>query len=277
MRSVFEEQARAKGIELEVDECEDVVRTDRGLLERIVENLVSNAIRYTHRGAVSLRCLHEPSLVKIEVADTGIGIPMEEIDLVFDEFYQSTQKGGAKKEGLGLGLAIVQRLAALLQHEIRIDSAPGVGTRFAVEVPRGAGSEPAVAGDVARPESTARAFAILLVDDDPAVVDATSLFLSLDGHSVQAAGTLEEALEIVKKESQLDLLVTDYHLGGEVTGFQVIEEVRREMGRTVPSILVTGDTSSAVEEKTAGVERCGTLNKPVDPDALVEKIGELLA
>jgi signal transduction histidine kinase len=160
MRSVFEEQARAKGIELEVDECEDVVRTDRGLLERIVENLVSNAIRYTQQGAVSLRCLHESSLLRIEVADTGIGIPTEEIDLVFEEFYQSTQKGGAKKEGLGLGLAIVQRLAGLLQHEIRIDSTPGVGTRFAVEVPRAETAESAMPSEFVDTESTARAFAI---------------------------------------------------------------------------------------------------------------------
>jgi CheY-like chemotaxis protein len=109
------------------------------------------------------------------------------------------------------------------------------------------------------------------------VVDAASLFLNLEGHTVHAAATLEEALETAKKEPQLDLLVTDYHLGDEVTGLQVIEGVRRQVGRTVPSILVTGDTSSSVEEQTAGLESCGTLNKPVDPDALLERIRELLA
>ncbi|HUY84148.1 MAG TPA: HAMP domain-containing sensor histidine kinase, partial [Steroidobacteraceae bacterium] len=137
LKASFEAQARSKGLEFAVEDCDDVVRSDRNLLERILQNLVGNAIRYTRAGAVRLQCLRESVGLRLDVLDTGIGIPADQQDAIFDEFFQVASAPGQRREGFGLGLAIVRRIATLLHVPVEVDSTPGLGSRFSVTVPRG--------------------------------------------------------------------------------------------------------------------------------------------
>ena len=146
LRAEFELQARDKGLELIVDKCRDVARSDPRLLTQVLENLISNAIRYTREGFVQLRCLHRDLTVRIEVLDTGLGIPADELDRIFDEFHQ-VDRGDRRREGLGLGLSIVKRTAQLLGCAVEVDSSPGRGSVFSVTVPKGDGSKCSWPGD----------------------------------------------------------------------------------------------------------------------------------
>ena len=271
LRAEFELQAEAKGLKLLVDDCEDVVRTDPGLLERIIQNLVANAIRYTRQGLVQLRCLHLNGNVRIEVLDTGVGIPVDELDKIFDEFYQLERDAGSRREGLGLGLSIVQRLAKLLHHPLQVESTPGQGTCFAVTVPQGKETGPRRRASSSGGQKSARPAKVLIIDDDPAVADATTMLLQIEGHEVMLAATLDQALLRVTERGSPDVVVSDYHLR-DATGLECIERLRAQAGRVIPAIIVTGDTSSLVPDQVDAVRACHVLNKPVDADALMALI-----
>lgn len=270
----FELQAEAKGLKLLVDDCEDVVRTDAGLLEQIIQNLVANAIRYTREGLVQLRCLHMNENVRIEVLDTGIGIPGHELESIFDEFYQLHRAPGEPREGLGLGLSIVHRLAELLDHPLDVESTPGEGTCFAVTLPRGA--MPAdTSGSAAGLDDLAGTLRVLLIDDDAAVARATTMLLESAAHKVGLAATCKEAIAVLDARGMPDVIVADFHLGGGRTGIETIAALREACGQQIPAILVTGDTSSAVATQAAGVEACRILSKPVDANRLLTELDEL--
>lgn len=275
LRSEFELQAEAKGLKLLVDDCEDVVRTDPSLLEQIIQNLVANAIRYTREGLVQLRCLHNNGNVRIEVLDTGIGIPVNEMETMFEEFYQVHREPGQPREGLGLGLSIVQRLAELLEHPLQVESTPGKGTCFSVTVPRGTQQDTAVETLAVRENAPSRALKILLIDDDPAVADATTMFLEMEGHEVMLAATAAEALAIVSARGMPDMIVSDFHLGGGQTGIDAIARLRTDHGQAIPAVLVTGDTSSLIKERIEAIKPCVVMSKPIDADELVSVIQEL--
>lgn len=275
LRSEFELQAEAKGLRLLVDDCEDVVRTDPTLLEQIIQNLIANAIRYTKKGLVQLRCLHSEGSVRIEVLDTGIGIPVSELDTIFEEFYQVERARSQRREGLGLGLSIVQRLAGLLDHPIHVESKPGEGTCFAVTVPRGSRSSrvaPPRETEAIREPGSCR---ILLIDDDPAVVQATTMLLEVEGHEVAVASTTREALAVTELTGVPDVVISDFHLGHGETGLDAIERLRSSLGQVVPAVLVTGDTSSSIDARAEGIECCRLLTKPVDADGLIRTVQEL--
>jgi two-component system CheB/CheR fusion protein len=275
LRSEFELQAEAKGLRLLVDDCEDIVRTDPGLLEQIIQNLIANAIRYTKKGLVQLRCLHLQGKVRIEVLDTGIGIPVDELDTIFEEFYQLRREPGEQREGLGLGLSIVQRLTRLLDHPLEVESTPGEGTCFAVTLPRGTSSAvdhddlDVTGGD------TRNACRILLVDDNPAVLDATRILLELDGHDVSIASNTEEAVAGIEAAGIPDVVVADFHLGSGETGIDAIRQVRKVSGQYVPAVLVTGDTSSCIARQIEQTEPIQVFRKPVDTERLIAVIQEL--
>lgn len=270
--SAFEVQAEAKGLQLLVDDCEDVVRTDQSLLEQIIQNLIANAIRYTKKGLVQLRCHHFNGNVRIDVLDTGIGIPVDELDTIFEEFYQLNCEPGQKREGLGLGLSIVQRLAGLLDLPLQVISTPGEGTCFSVTVPRGAESlneAPARLDSVIAP---GRALKVLVIDDDPTVVDATTMFLELEGHEVILGSTVKEAAAVVKAQGIPDVIVTNFHLGGGQTGIDAINSLRANTGQEIPALLVTGDTSSLVNARIEAIAACRVMSKPVDTNELITLI-----
>jgi len=277
LKSSFEEEARAKGLTLMVDDCPQVIRSDKGLLEQVVQNLVANAIRYTPRGKVTLRCVHESDAMRIEVKDTGIGIPENKRELIFEEFAQLNAQPGEKREGLGLGLAIVRRIARLLQHDVHVDSAPGYGSTFSVIVPYGDAAGVATEEQEEAILSGKQSALILLVDDDPAVSMATKLLLEIEGHQVVACSSMRTAIDALGKlDTPPDLVVSDFHLGRAESGVEVIQHVRQATGTHVPALLVTGDTSPHLINAAQRTLDCQFLSKPVVPDEFLQAVDRLL-
>ena len=276
LQSQFAAHAEAKGLKLIVDDCDDTVRTDPTLLQQIVQNLVANAIRYTTRGLVQLRCLHEQAFLRIEVADTGIGIPPAELESIFEEFYQAERAPGQRREGLGLGLSIVRRVAELLEHPVAVESEPARGSRFTVQVPRAAGRQAADNSEATLRTAPRRGGAIMIVDDDEAVAQATAMFLdAVDFVTVVATG-IDAARHWLGELGVPDLVICDYHLANGIDGLAAIASIREAAGRRIPAILITGDTSAAVLEAAHGIDDCHVLSKPVETDELLTRIRHVL-
>jgi PAS domain S-box-containing protein len=252
LRLEFQGVAASKGLTFKVIPCEDsVIHSDRSLVEQILKNLLSNAIKYTRQGSVALRSLHlPPSLVCVEVLDTGVGIPRDQLRYIYDEFYQVGVPTNSSREGYGLGLSIVQRLVALLDGKLDAHSQVGKGSRFTLTLPAGHGTvrqAPAAAAEPA-PRVAQAQTRVLLVEDDAGVREATRMLLKSDGYHVTAVASLAEALAHAAKDPRLDLLVTDYHLRDGETGMQVIAALRGALRVPLRAILITGDTSAAVNE-----------------------------
>ena len=268
LRAGFEEQAQVKGLQLIIEPCGDVARSDARLLAQILENFLSNAIRYTREGFVRLRCLHRNALIRLEVVDTGLGIAPGDIGHIFEEFHQLGE-GTKRPDGLGLGLSIVKRTAELLGCDLDVDSKPGEGSIFSVVVPQGRSSGIALseATATATPELTTGL--IIVVDDEPAVLDATAMFLMSEGFEVITASSQSEAIEKLNGRSP-DLLITDYHLRDEETGVEVISSIRDQATMDIPVVLVSGDTSDAVVVKD--LRDVTFLSKPVNPEELLLEV-----
>ena len=267
----FEPLAAEKGLTLVIERCANSAHTDPRLLAQMLENLVSNAIKYTRRGTVRLGCIDHGDAVQIEVADTGPGIPHEEISLIFEEFHQvDAERRGSG--GLGLGLFIVKRTAELLECPIEVDSEPGLGSTFRIRVSRAEDVE------IAAREETPRSWRvrdarILVVDDDLAILDATRMLFDLQGLDTVALPSAGEALEYAEAEP-IDLLIVDYHLDGRRTGPALVDSIRASQQRTIPAIVVSGDTADVRTLQLAGVS--AVLTKPVDPEKLLELVERLL-
>lgn len=276
----FAETAAEKGLQLHVDAAPSFVHSDPSLVEQVLRNLVSNAIKYTRAGEVRVRSLQLQDTVRVDVIDTGIGIPQEQMRFIFDEFFQVGIGANTTRDGYGLGLSIVQRIASLLGLHIEVESTPGRGSVFAVELPRAAesaaekSSNSLPAAEVAHTAATPFA-RVLVVEDHPGVLKATQLLLALEGYSVATALSRAEAVERVAENSNIDILITDYHLSGGETGVDVISAVRSALARDVPVVLVTGDTSSAIR-KLRGDPRLRFVSKPINADELLTVMSELL-
>ena len=278
LRSDFAGLAVNKGLTLQIEPCTDCVHSDPSLVEQILRNLVSNAIKYTRQGWIQLRCLHEAALVRIEVLDTGMGIPANQLAYIYDEFYQVGVPTNTSRDGYGLGLSIVQRLVKLLNLRLDVRSEVGKGSTFSLVLPSSNGS-------VALTQVTAREpitrqpqvgrVNVLLVEDDPAVRDATRLLLKAEGYRVTAVESLADASQKVRQES-IDLLVTDYHLGDGETGIQVIAALREILGFSVKAVLMTGDTSTAVRELPRDAY-LRVASKPIKAEELLTLLRALLA
>jgi PAS domain S-box-containing protein len=268
LRVEFEGQAEMKGLELVIEPCHDVARSDPRLLAQILENFISNAIRYTYEGLVRLRCNHQKAFIRLDVLDTGLGISPDEIGSIFDEFHQANTSA-SRPEGLGLGLSIVKRTAELLDCRVEVHSKPGEGSVFSVIVPKG---EITIIPEPVTQNTTDSILAtglVLIVDDEPAVLDATSMLLKIEGFEVLTAASESEALECVSVRTP-DLLITDYHLREGKTGVEVIRSLRQKVSACVPVILVSGDTSDAIVVND--LESTSFLTKPVNTDKLMEEI-----
>jgi two-component system, sensor histidine kinase len=251
LRREFANLAAHKGLRLEVEFCEDSVHSDPSLVEQILRNLVSNAVKYTREGWVRLRCLHEDALVRLEVMDSGIGIPADQIPLIYDEFYQVGVPTNSTREGYGLGLSIVQRLVKLLQLRLEVRSEVGKGSSFCLTLPAASGRsatplrERQHAGTAVKNITKSR---VLLVEDDVAVRDATRLLLKVEGYEVVPVASLAEALQKTRELDGIDILVTDYHLRDGETGIQVIAALREATSAALRAVLITGDTSTAIKQ-----------------------------
>ena len=272
LRAEFAAVADAKGLKLIIEDCSDVVRSDSTLLSRVVQNLLGNAIRYTREGIVRLRCLVSLETVRIEVLDTGIGIPAEELNLVFDDFYQSPGRSGADGSGVGLGLSIARRIAELLGCPLEARSTVGQGSCFSLHVPR-APAKTRAADAIVRNMVTLRpdGVSILVVDDDAAVAQATAMLLESVGYRVIVAKSCAEALQkLTEHDGPPSLLICDYHLGAQENGVDVIRNIRARVGSDLPAILISGDTSSGIADSLSGIDHCHLLSKPASADDLLE-------
>jgi CheY-like chemotaxis protein len=222
---------------------------------------------------VHVSCEGKGDELAITVRDTGVGIPSHEVEKIFEEFYQ-VDRGSQRPEGLGLGLSIVKRLASLLGHKIEVESAVDRGTAFTVRLPRVALAATQTSAATTRPGQRAKGI-VLIVDDEKSVAHATSLLLELEGFDVRVANGKEEALEHVASAVP-DVIVSDHHLRGLETGVDVVAAVRDRVGRSVPAIFVTGDTS-----KIAGADvKVGNailLSKPTKIDELLGAIQRHIA
>jgi signal transduction histidine kinase/CheY-like chemotaxis protein len=272
LRVDYEQEAATKGIALRVRPCRAVVSSDHVLLERILRNLVSNAIRYTHSGGVLVGCRPRNGKLRIEVRDSGVGIPVHEQERIFEEFYQIGDSARHSKKGLGLGLAIIRRLCGLLGYHVDLRSAPGRGSMFAVTVPLGT-LEPQRLQSSQSEKRAAAEFSgkvVLVVDDEQAILDATKALLSHWGCAVVAATTTDEALDGLGQLARApDLIIADYRLQQGATGVDTIRRIREELGAAIPAIVITG---SAAPELSLDAERYNftLVNKPVIADALRE-------
>ncbi|MBU6483347.1 MAG: response regulator [Betaproteobacteria bacterium] len=273
----FAPQAAARGLAFRIAPTSLCVDSDAGLLERIVGNLVANAIRYTSHGGVLVGARRRGNRVAIDVVDTGVGIAAGDRERIFEEFYQVADRSAAPSagRGMGLGLAIVRRFADLLGHAVELDSVPGEGSRFRVLAPRARGLRlrtlravpaPGLPASVPRSELADRVVAV--VDDDPATVDAMTTLFETWGATVVGSQTLDGLMTRIGDVARYpDLVVADLRLADGDSGIRAVRRLRDELGYPVPAIIVSGDTGTHAdrEARAAGLLLLG---KPVVPSTL---------
>lgn len=276
--------ADLRSIRLIIRPCSGHVTSDPLLLERILANLVSNAIRYNHPGGnVMVACRRRGQFLRIEVRDNGIGISTTDQANIFREFFQLSQPQLDTSKGLGLGLAIVDRLVKLLGHRIDLRSAPNKGSVFAVEAPITTQPGKILAvnkqplPDLAQggEASTLVGKRLLVVDDDPAVLSGTVSIMVSWGCQVSSAASLAQVEQLIRDGAEWDFIVSDYQLENDTNGIDVVNLVRRHQKQNTPCILITGDTSPAVL-KLVSVSGHHLLHKPVKPAKLRSLIVHLL-
>jgi len=264
----FAPLARGKGLTLTFVPSSLAVRSDRRLLRRLLQNLVSNAVKYTPRGRVLVGCRRRGRHLRIDVYDTGLGIPASKKRAIFKEFHRLDQ-GAKVARGLGLGLSIVERIARVLEHQIDLNSAAGQGSHFWVEVPISAQAATTVSpAQPSRVETGHLAgMVVLCIDNEPKILEGMDTLLSGWGCKVLTAANLGAALAALKQTSWVPSgLLVDYHLD-EGNGIEAITELRRRLGGHLPAILITADRSPPVRA-AAHAREIPVLNKPVKPAAL---------
>jgi PAS domain S-box-containing protein len=279
LRSEFDSIARTRDIDLRFDRSTLAVATDRTLFQQLLQNLIGNAIKYTDRGSVTLRCVKEDAALAIVIEDTGIGIPADKLERIFDEYYQ-VDTHGTKRMGVGLGLAIVKEVARLLGFTVQITSKVGEGTQARVRIPNRflvAGVTPAAPGLAQSSGDALRKARIILVEDNEGVRIATQTFLKFEGYETLSAPTVAEAEKLFAHMQPGDVVIADYHLDGRNTGLDMLLRLRAQVGREVPGIVLSGDLPTVLRSLKAPVAHCKFLGKPVDTAALVDAIAELSA
>lgn len=273
----FEPQAQEKGLRLRVRPCQAWVRSDPALVERILRNLVSNAVRYTAQGRVLIGCRRAARRLSIQVHDTGVGIPPEQQALVFEEFYQVGNPERDRTKGLGLGLSIVERLSHLLDAPVTLRSRPAAGSFFSVSLAiADARCETSSGPHAGRSGEALQGKLVVVVDDEVVVLDATRALLEMWGCEVVTAESGALAIERLAAASRApDVLLCDYRLRAPENGLLVMENLREEFNRQIPAAIVTGDVlPETVELQAAG--DVAVLHKPV-ADALLRQTLERLA
>jgi signal transduction histidine kinase/CheY-like chemotaxis protein len=256
--------AAQKNLELRVARTSACVRSDPALLERMLKNLVTNAIRYTERGTILVGCRRlNGGRLRLDVVDSGIGIPAHEQERIFDEYYQLA---GKSAQGLGLGLPIVKSLGELLGHAVAVRSAPGRGSVFSIELERAA--EPVVPPASPSPSlQTLKGLNVVVVDDDVEIRDSVRLLLeSWECRCIGGATAAEVELELRAQQLRPDALIVDYRLAEAMDGPQVIEYMRAAFGAELPALIITGTANlPLLRERAVGIP---IAMKPVPPGKL---------
>jgi CheY-like chemotaxis protein len=273
----FGPAAAAKHLDLEIVATDIILVTDRVLFTQLLQNVVGNSIKYTAHGHVRISQLLDEEALLLNIEDTGVGIPDDKLERVFDEYYQIGPQG-THRVGVGLGLAIVREVARLLGYSVTVASKLGEGTCVSVRIPahrllaqRGGGAEEPAPARVASTE----ACRLVLLEDNDSVRKATELFLSLEGFEVRSAANVAQAALLLEDFAPGDVLITDYHLDGKVTGLDVLLELRRNKNRNVPAIVMSGDLQSMMRVVKTTLPHCRFLSKPVDTRSLLSAIAEV--
>ena len=278
----------SKGLRWQLEPTSEWVQADGYVLERILRNLLNNAVRYTEHGEVRLRARKRGPWVLCQVWDTGVGVPRQYRHRIFDDYFQAHNDGRLSSEGLGLGLAVVRRLSLLGPTPVRVLSRPGRGSCFSVRLPRLVpasvvtpdAAEPRTRGEASSvPRSTsAGRGVVVLIEDDPQVRESTALVLQQHGWQVAGAANPDAALMLIAQmqddgrmpEGEMPAaLVSDHRLGLSITGLEVLKQLRYEFGEHLPALLLTGDIPAplADEASRSGVQ---LVSKPIEADRLVE-------
>jgi two-component system, chemotaxis family, CheB/CheR fusion protein len=282
LREEFGYRAHSQRLELHVVPCGLSIHSDPVLLEQVIRNLLANALKYTDRGKVLLGCRRREGKLSIEIWDTGIGIPNEELDAIFEEYHQVGNAARERSRGLGLGLSIVKRLGILLDHRVSVRSRLGKGSVFAIEVtlpasaaapqrknPRQRRGRPAF-------EEIHRTGTILVVEDDPEVRDLLELLLQDEGHRPEAAPDGATALKLAERKTfRPDVILADYNLPNGMNGLDIAAKLRERLQRQIPVIILTGDISTGTL-RDISLQNCIQLNKPVKLKELTQTIQRLL-
>jgi signal transduction histidine kinase len=274
----YEVQARAKGLQLVQQKCSGTVMSDAVLLERVLRNVIANAVAYTDRGRIVVGCRRGRDHLSIQVWDTGRGIPAEEQEHVFQEFYQLGNPERDRTKGVGLGLAIVRRLTQLLDHPLTVRSQLGKGSMFAIAAPYASAAAAASmsTGEFSLPLLEHDGGLILVIDDEVAIQIAMKSLLESWGYEAITAGSCEEMLErIATHRTAPRLIISDYRLRDNASGIDAIERLRSEYNDEIPGMLITGDTA-ADRLKEAQESGFLLLHKPVPNHRLRASIAHLI-
>lgn len=273
-REEFAAEAKQRGLKWRVVDSNLMVESDPMMLKRVLTNLVTNAFRYTKEGGVVLGCRKRAGFVEIQVWDSGPGIPDDQQAVIFEEFVQLQNPARDRTQGLGLGLAIVRRTAGLLKHPLRLVSRPGRGSMFSITIPEVRAAKAPVPQRETRTEAITGG--IIVVEDESDILDAMEQLLTIEGHNVYAGRSAAEAQAVhaaaaLRGDATVDLIISDYRLAHGATGLEAIRSLCAYLGRSVPSIIITGDTSpSRLKEVSAGGSRI--LHKPISEAELSQAI-----
>lgn len=263
--------ARKKGLAFNCRATQATVISDPLMLRRVLQNLLANAINYTQSGGLLLAARDRGAQVRIEVWDTGPGISALERDRIFEEFQRGAASERSGGTGFGLGLSIVKRMSEALQHPLDLSSRIGLGTRFALTVPKSTVSASAgkPAYDVAAPVTYGRLdIPIVIIDNDLAVLEAMHSLLIRWGGDVRLARDFEDIAEIMSDPTfKPAIILADYHLDEGASGLDAVRQIRELKGNDIPAILITADRTSETTD-AAKASGCEVLHKPVKPAEL---------
>ena len=277
LKGQFQQSAQDKEIVLKYSPCSVLVYSDPALIRVILQNLISNAIKYTEKGKVLIGCRRRKDTLRLCVCDTGIGIAKDRHRVIFEEFFQLDNPTRSRKLGSGFGLATVQRITDLLNYPLYLHSIPGKGSCFAIDIPvSGAktGTDSRKPGSIAA-ENAMAGRSILLIDDDEMVLHAISLLLKSQGYQVSPAADAEAAFDIIATGMHPDIIISDYRLPGAFTGTELVTELRSRIGALLPAIILTGDLTLGTDDADLP-DTTRLLQKPVPPQKLKALINQLL-
>jgi signal transduction histidine kinase/CheY-like chemotaxis protein len=253
-----------------------VVYSDPGLLEQILRNLASNAVRYTRQGGVAIRCQMEEGQIRLYVTDTGIGISPEDVAHIFDEYFQADNPQRDRRQGLGLGLSIVRKVEKLLGYRIQVESELGRGTTFSFAVPLGDPALESTPYQIVEQSQDVYGTRVALLEDDPEIREATVALLESWGCIVHAGIFPDEVVASLNRaDMRPDVLVSDYRLPAGVTAIHAIDRMRGLWGEDLPVLVVTGDTGAETLSEIHN-HRAVLLHKPLPPNRLRAMLFQVL-
>lgn len=273
----YQTSARDKGLSLRLHPTRARINTDPVLLERVLRNLLSNALRYTRKGGVLIGCRARGNKLHLQVWDTGIGIPTDQQQAVFTEFYQVSTRQ-ERPDGLGLGLAIVERITQLLGHQVHLRSVLGRGSCFSLEIPLALAPSPA---DLDAPDtlnaSPLAGHTIALIENNEEIRAGLEMLLQRQGCRVLPGTSAAEIMAQAQQQAQgPDAIISDLGLGSDENGIDCIRQLRQHFAANLPAILITGDTSQSALVAAASADLV-LLHKPIAGDILIKTLKHALS